>query len=105
MAQLLAAAEAAFSGAVSTKAVEAASYFGNQIMLSMAEQSSARRENVGRAADVLGGERDCVFEEASPLNDITAESAFPPADAPDFSTEVPAADIRQVGALSGEYLI
>lgn len=103
--EMLAAAEAFALGKTGAKTTEAASFFGNQAMLELAEQSAAQRSGVKLTADVLGGEKRCEFADNAPLNEISAESAFSPESVPDFSPEAPAADINQVGALASEYLL
>lgn len=82
------------------KTVEAASFFGNQVMLAMAEQSAAQQNALKSAADVLDGERCCGFSEGMPVNEITPEAAFSPVSVPAFSPEAPLTDIQQVGAMA-----
>ncbi len=94
-----------FSGTTGAKSVEAASFFGNQTMLNMAEQSAFKKNSMKIAGDVLSGENDCVFEVDSPINVIAADPAFPAECVPDFSPDAPVADMTQVGQTAAQYLI
>ena len=104
VAEMLAAAQALINGTSTPGSVEAASYFGNQTMLNMAEQHASQRNSIKSAGDVLSGEKDCVFANDPPINEIAADPAFPAECIPDFSPDVPATDIMQVGQLAMQYL-
>lgn len=102
---MLAAVEALINGVFTEKSVEAASCFGNQLMLNMAEQSALQKNGIKSAGMVLDGETDCVFGNDTPISEIAAEPAFPPESVPDFSPDVPVTDIIQVGQFTMQYLI
>lgn len=104
MAEMLAAAEALFNGTILPDCAEAASYFGNQTMLNMAEQHALQRNDIKSVGDILSGEKDCVFANDPPINEIAADPAFTAECIPVFSPDVPATDIMQVGQLAMQYL-
>lgn len=101
---MLAAAQAFTHGAAGKKTAEAASFFGNQEMLALAEQGAAQRTAAKAAGDVLLGEPFGGFSENAPDNEITPEAAFSPVSVPAFSAEAPLCDIQQVYDMASDIL-
>ena len=99
MSQLAAAAEMFVEGRTGKHTFDTASHFGNQAMLGLLESGQSLKDGIAAAAGVLSGEFPPEFSESAPAAETTAESAFAPADLPEFSVNSPAVGIGSVGSV------
>lgn len=104
MAQLVASAELFSSGRTDSHTVEAASRFGNQTMIGLAEKGNALRDGINASAGVLSGEAPPTFSENPPTTALQTEAPFAQSAPPSFSAAAPATGIQSVGAAAGSCL-
>lgn len=104
MAQLAAAAELFSSGKAGRHTKEAASRFGNQAMLRMAESSSALKSGINASAGVLTGEAPPAFVSGAPVSEIQPQLPLTESTPPVFSANAPAADIQSIAAAAESFL-
>lgn len=104
MAQLAASAELFSSGRTDKHTAEAASRFGNQTMIGLAEKGSALKDGIIASAGVLSGESPPSFGESVPATALQTETSLPQSFPPAFSAGAPASGIQSVGAAAGSYL-